>query len=121
MPGPERKFTSSALQIIARRFWLAAITVSSPVVTANAMTSAPSDGRANRRPERVDTSRNPSSPKRRAYPSLVTARPCSFGAASGFFSLTAVAFGGRARSSIDRAATTRSPSFSLNSFWIGSP
>jgi hypothetical protein len=49
---------------MTRRFWLAAMTVSLPLMTAAKVTSFPSAGRAYRRPERVEISRKVSRPKR---------------------------------------------------------
>ena len=46
LPGPDRKFTSSARHRIARASCVAAMTVSDPVITATPTTSAPSAGRA---------------------------------------------------------------------------
>src|SRR5690606_35437339 len=56
LPGPARKLTSETGHSIARARRVAAITVSVPVTTSTSTTSAPSAGRAKRRPARVLTS-----------------------------------------------------------------
>src|SRR5690606_57518 len=65
-PGPDRKFTSSALHSSARACRVATITVSSPVIFSTPTISWPAGALAKRRPARVLASTNGSSEKRSA-------------------------------------------------------
>ena len=118
LPGPDRKFTSSALQSMPRASAVAAIRISPPVTRRDAddlgafgrPREAPAGARARLdepvEPEaqRVAVARHGDGVHRRR------SSPSFFGAM-----LPA------ARGSRLSAATIFSPSFSLNCFWIGSP
>ncbi len=94
-----------------------AMMVSSPWTIATPVTSAPPAGLAYRRPARVLASTNPSRPKRRLNPSLVTASACVGGTSpSVSAAIPFITLGSRLT-----AFTTFSPSRNLKNRWIGSP
>ena len=73
LPGPDRKFTSSAFARSPRPSAVAAISTSPPASRATPTISDPFDGLANRRPARVLGSTNASRPNESALPSELAA------------------------------------------------